>query len=263
MYTKEDLKRQMKAMGLQSTDTVMIHTSMRKVGIVENGADGLLDAFCEYLHEGLFLVPTHTWNSVNREQPVFDVRSSMPCTGIVPQRAAFRKDGVRSLHPTHSIWAHGMAAQAFVQGEECAESPAPPGFCWERLARENAKILLIGVGNDKNTFIHALDELAEVPDRLSAEPYETILYDAAGNVYHGRMRSHYCSKCSDVSKHYVNFEEALISAGAQTFGRLGEAVVRIVDAARCSAVILHILSRAKEDLCIASMKIPAAYLPEE
>ncbi len=258
MFTKEQLKSQMQEMGLHPSDTVMIHTSMRAVGAVEDGADGLLDAFCEYLHDGLFLVPTHTWDNVNREHPVYDVRTAMPCTGIVPQRAAFRKDGIRSLHPTHSVWAHGREAAAFVNGEELAESPAPPDFCWDNLAKRHARILLIGVGNDKNTFIHSIEERADVPNRLG-NPYETVIYDAQGNIHHGRMHPHFCTECSDVSRFYVNFENALISSGAQTAGMLGNARVKIVDAAKCQSVILKILSRAKEDLCVAPMNIPEQY----
>lgn len=245
-------------MALHPSDTVMIHTSMRAVGETENGADGLLDAFCEYLHKGLFLVPTHTWNSVNREHPVFDVRTAVPCTGIVPQRAALRTEGFRSLHPTHSIWAYGREAEAFIKGEEFAESPAPVGFCWDSLAERRAKILLVGVGNDKNTFIHSVEERADVPDRLG-EPYETLIYDAQGNLHHGRMRPHSCSQCGDVSRFYVNFEKAFIACGVQREGRLGNAAVRIVDAAGCRAVILRILSRAEKDLCTAPTEIPETY----
>ena len=50
MHTKFDLQHQLRAMGILPTDTVLIHTSMRAMGLVEGGADGVLDAFgdCEY-----------------------------------------------------------------------------------------------------------------------------------------------------------------------------------------------------------------------
>lgn len=259
MFCKEELKKQLSDMGIRPSDTIMIHTSMRAIGEVENGADGLIDAFCEYLSSGLFLVPTHTWDSVCKEKPVFDVRKAVPCTGVVPRRAALRKDGVRSLHPTHSIWAHGKNADEFVKGEEKAQSPAPVGFCWDRLADIGAKILLIGVGNDKNTFIHSVDERANLPDRLSAEPYDTVIIDSAGREISGKMRGHCCSRTNDVSQFYVNFEPALIACGAQTFGKLGNAEVRIVDAKKCREIIMRILKKANEDLCVAKCDIPLEY----
>ena len=61
MFTKEYLKEQLKVMGIKPYDTVLIHTSYKAVGEVEGGPDAFLDAFCEYLDEGLFLVPTTLW----------------------------------------------------------------------------------------------------------------------------------------------------------------------------------------------------------
>ena len=138
MFTKEELKEQMAQMGLVSTDTVVIHTSMKAIGDVEGGPDGLIDAFCAYLCDGLFVVPTHTWDEVTQEKPCYDVRTTVPNIGLIPRTAAFRKDGVRSLHPTHSVWAYGKEAAAFVENEENATSPTPEGFCWDRLADRQA-----------------------------------------------------------------------------------------------------------------------------
>ena len=256
MITKAELKRQLAQMGILPTDTVLIHTSLRAVGSVEGGADGFLDAFCEYLEDGLFLVPTHTWADVNQDNPVFDVSASAPCIGTVPKIAAFRKDGIRSLHPTHSIWAHGKQAESYVRGEENAHSPGPVGFCWDRLADVGAKILLIGVTHNRNTFIHAIDERAGLPDRIGVKPYRAIIIDHTGNRLEIPMHPHLCTKTNDVSQFYVNFEKPLIRLGAQKMGRLGNAEVRIVDARLCREIILRIYSRAKEDIFTEFREIP-------
>lgn len=258
MFTKEELKHQIAAMGIQPNDTILVHTSLRAVGKVENGADGVIDAFCEFLSDGLFLVPTHTWNNVTRENPVYDVRTSVPCIGTLPRVAAFRKDGFRSLHPTHSIWGHGREAEAFLQGEEKACSPGPVGFAWERLAHRNAKILLIGVNNDRNTFIHAVDEIADLPDRLAAEPYEVTILDHQGNTYRHDFYGHFCSRSNDVSAQYVNFNRAFDELGVWKEGKLGNAKVMVVDSVKCRDTVLKIYSRAKEDLCIEKMELDSS-----
>ena len=256
MYNRAQLQAQMAQMGLRPNDTVVIHTSMRAIGAVENGAHGVIDAFCDYLCEGLFVVPTHTWANVNAQNPFYNVRTTPPCIGALPAAAAFRSDGVRSLHPTHSVWAHGRDAQAFVAGEETAVTPAPPNGCWARLADRGAKILLIGVGNDKNTFIHSVDELAELPDRLQAEPYTITVTDAAGGQRSVAFRGHYCSRSSDVSVNYVNFEKPMLALGAQTFGQLGNAAVRVVDAAMCRDIVLRIYTRGGGEWSLARAEIP-------
>ena len=57
MFHKEDLIRDIRAMGIAPTDTVLIHTSLRAIGKVEGGADAVIDAFKECLTEGLLLIP--------------------------------------------------------------------------------------------------------------------------------------------------------------------------------------------------------------
>lgn len=67
MYTKEELKQQLKEMGLKSNDAVMVHSSMKSLGDVEDGADTVIDAFMEYFSEGLLMTPTHTWKQMSAE----------------------------------------------------------------------------------------------------------------------------------------------------------------------------------------------------
>ena len=62
LLTKQDIFTFLKDAGIKHDDKVTIHSSLRAIGRIENGADGLIDAFCEFLNEGLFIVPTHTWD---------------------------------------------------------------------------------------------------------------------------------------------------------------------------------------------------------
>ena len=256
MLTKERLKKQLAEMGIRPDDTVVIHTSMKAIGEVEDGPDGFLDAFCEYLEDGLFLVPTHTWEYVTSENPYYDVRNSVPNIGLIPRTAAFRRDGIRSLHPTHSVWAHGKDAAEFVRDEENAGTPAPPGFCWDKLADREAKILLIGVDHRKNTFIHTIDERVDMPDRLSENAFEVTIVDWNGDVLKRPMRAHECSRTSTVSLFYGNFEKPMVEMGVQTSGTLGNAQVRVIDAADCRELLLKIYTRAKEDIFVQHMEFP-------
>jgi len=259
MLTKEALKKQLGELGLRPDDTVTIHTSMKAIGKVEGGADTVIDAFCEYLSEGLFLVPTHTWACVGLSQPVYDVRSTPACIGALPRTAALRKDGYRSLHPTHSLWGHGKGAEEYLRGEEALCTPCAPTSAYGRLAEAGAKILLIGVGNDKNTFIHAVEEMADLPNRLSPEPLALTVIDHNGNAIPVSMHRHFCTETNDVSRYFVNFEPALTDCGAQTLGKLGNAEVRVVDAKKCRDVILGVLSRANRDLCTSYLEIPKEF----
>jgi aminoglycoside 3-N-acetyltransferase len=53
MLTQSDIHAFLQSNGIQQNDTVLVHTSMRTIGEVEGGCDGLIDAFKSYLAEGL------------------------------------------------------------------------------------------------------------------------------------------------------------------------------------------------------------------
>ena len=99
-YTKKDLKEQLYQMGLDGTETILIHSSMKAIGDVEGGAETVLDTWMEYFKGGLLLLPTHTWKTVNEDHPVFDSKKEPSCVGILTNLFMKRAGVVRSLHPT-------------------------------------------------------------------------------------------------------------------------------------------------------------------
>ena len=106
-YTKKDLKEQLYQMGLDGTETILIHSSMKAIGDVEGGAETVLDTWMEYFKGGLLLLPTHTWKTVNEDHPVFDSKKEPSCVGILTNLFMKRAGVVRSLHPTHSMAGFG------------------------------------------------------------------------------------------------------------------------------------------------------------
>ena len=258
MVTKNDIKEFLKEAGIKHDDKVTIHCSLRSIGEIENGADGLIDAFKEYLNEGLFIVPTHTWDKVWKTTPYYDVRSTVPDIGTLPEVAAFRKDGVRSLHPTHSVTAFGKGAKEFVKGEENCASPAPLGSCISRLYEENGKVLLIGVGHDKNTYLHSVDERLNIPDRLNPETFEITIVDYDGNkLTSPPFHTHFTAAADTcVSEYYPNYKEAFEYTGAVTYSKLGNALVYVCDCRKMTDTLREIWSKTDRDLCIKAEPVP-------
>lgn len=254
MVTKQDIQNLLIQFGIKSTDTVLVHSSMRSTGGVEGGCDTVIDAFCEYLSDGLFLVPSHTWDRVNADHP-FDVRNTMPCTGALCTVAVGRPEGVRSLHPTHSVVAFGKRAAEFTDGELRATSPGFIGGCWNRLYEEYAKILLLGVGLNRNTFIHAVDEMMDLPDRLMP-PAPIKVIDGEG-VEH--ILPEYRRHAKSRHEYFVNYKKALEDLGAITYGQLGDALVYCCDAKLCADIIMHIWKKTDHDLNEKFEEIPEEY----
>ncbi len=258
MVTKTDIMYFLEEVGIKHDDKVTIHCSLRSIGEIENGADGLIDAFSGYLNEGLFIVPTHTWDKVWRDTPYYDVRSTVPDIGTLAEVAAFRKDGVRSLHPTHSVTVFGKDAKEFVKGEEKCASPAPLGSCISRLYEENGKVLLVGVGHERNTYLHSVDERLNIPDRLNPDPFEITIVDYDGNKLTSPPFHTHFTAASDtcVSEYYPNYKEAFEYNKAVKYSKLGNATVYICDCRKMTDMCKRIWERTDHDLCISANPIP-------
>ena len=261
MLTKAEIAEFLKANGIKRDDKVAVHASLRSVGPIENGADGLIDAMTGYLDKGLLLIPTHTWDEVGRDNPFYDVRTSVPCIGTLSVVAFKRADGIRSLHPTHSIVAFGLGAAEYIKGEEKCASPAPVGSCLSRLYEENGKVLLIGVGHERNTYLHSVDERLGIPDRLNPNPFVITIKDYEGNLIKTPpFRTHYTAAADTcVSEYYPNYKEAFEYTGAVTYGKLGNSTVYICDARKMTDTVKLMWSKTDHDLCIRPEEIPAEY----
>lgn len=258
MYSKSDLIRHIRGLGIQSTDTIMVHTSLKAIGIIDpeskTTAEIYIDALREVLSDGLLLIPAHTWATIRESGQEFNVRTSLPCIGAVPTVAvklaeaahdAGRTDCVRSLHPTHSVVAFGARALAYTSGDVTAQTPAPLQGCFGKLYEENAKILLVGVNQGRNTFFHAVDEYLDIPHRLCDAPVHLTVRDYEGNVMPRVLTRHSHS----MSDFFMNYEAHLEQQDAVRFGRIGDALTRVCDARKCTHAIAELWKNADHDLC--------------
>lgn len=241
-YTKHQLKTMIADMSITPTDTVLIHSSMKSIGPVDGGADTVLDAWMEYLQDGLFMLPTHTWAQMSEDYRVFDLVNEPSCVGILTELFRKRPGVVRSLHPTHSMAVYGARSHEYIRGEENVTTPCMPGGCWARLEDEHAKILLIGVGHERNTFIHAVEESVSVPDRLTAEPVEFFIRLEDGTMMERPVRRHYNSKEAHISEQYPKLEEAFYENGATKRVKFGDADCILCDAEKTAEVVRKVLA---------------------
>ncbi len=246
-YTKELLKNQLAEMGLDGTETIMIHSSMKSIGDVEGRADTVVDALMEFFSDGLLLTPTHTWNQMSEEYNTFDRNIEPACVGIIPNVFMKKEGVVRSLHPTHSIAAYGKRAKEYIKGEENATTPCPPGGCWDRLRTENAKILLIGVTHIRNTFIHSVEEVFDVPERFTEKTttFNIVMPDGSHKVVD--MYRHF-NECADkkgevISDNFDKMKEGYFKTGAAKQVKFGDAECILCDAAKIFEVTGKILKK--------------------
>lgn len=248
MYNKEQLKKNLEQMGLQPTDAVMIHSSMKAIGEVDGGGETVIDALLEYFSEGLVMMPAHTWAQMSEEYCVFHPDTEPACVGILPNLFLKKEGAVRSLHPTHSIVAYGACAEEYIKGEEDRTTPCTPGGCWDRLRQIRAKILLIGVTHIRNTFIHSIEEVYQVPERFTPKPTEFQICMPDGTRKPVQMYRHYNPHTDHISGSYDKLKEAFYDTGAARKEKFGDAEVILCDAVRIFEVTGRVLSQEKNCL---------------
>lgn len=238
IHTQESLLHQLNQLGIDDQGTLLVHSSMKSMGEVEGGADTVLDALTAYMKDGLLVLPTHTWSTINADNPMFHVESSPCCVGILPELFRKRPDVVRSWHPTHSVAALGRDAEAFTKDDHLFDTPCARGSAWGKLLDRKATILLVGVDLKRNTFIHGIEEWVDIPGRLTDEPemLRTVLPD--GTEISVPSRRH-CGL--SWSEHFWKVDDVLERKGAMHKGYLGDAVVRVCDAALLTEVITGML----------------------
>ena len=250
IYTKNELIAQLEALHIPRDRVVLMHSSLRLVGQVEGGAKTLLDALIEYFTAtgGLFCVPTHTWANLGKEITL-DVLDPKTCLGAFSDFAVSDGRGIRSENPTHSMVVFGdrARAEAFVKDEINAPSGTAPESCYGMIYRAGGYILLVGVSHAKNTYLHAVDEMLGVPNRLTEQVREVKIKRASGEVVTRHIHGHYCSCTNDISARFPQFETAFRYHGAITDGFLGDAPVQACDARVMKQTMQTIFARADRD----------------
>lgn len=259
--TKTDVFACLESLKIARNDILTVHSSLKSIGEIEGGAEGLLDALCEYLADGLLIIPAHTWDNIAKTR-FFDVRSTPACTGVLSRIATARADGIRSLHPTHSVVVFGKGNKDYVRGEERrASTPNPPSGCLGRLYDVGGKILLLGVGHERNTFLHSVDERLNIKNRISKDSIAITMKDYCGNdliipEFHWYETP---GVAEGVSEFYGNYEEPLKYCGATVYSTLGNATAICCDAIKTVEVVASLWEKADYDLCSVKKAIPKEY----
>lgn len=239
MHTKQSLKYDLNGMRIKSKDVLFVHSSMKSIGNVENGADTVLDALSESLADGLLILPAHTWEYINASNPVFDVRKSRTCVGILTELFRSRSGVIRSLHPTHSLSALGCGAKEYVKDEELKDTPCAPDSCYGKLYGLNAKILMIGVDFSKNTTVHCIEEVANVPGRLSIEKEQLYSVDYDGVVHSvPSFRHKNANSCN-----YRKLEPVMLAKGAMKEVKFGNAKCLLFSVKDLFDITLELLAK--------------------
>ena len=160
---KQELINDFIKIGLEKGDVVIVHTSLKKIGYVCGGAQTVIEALIDVVGlEGTIMMPTQSWKNLDPETGVhWDVDES-------------EWDKIRSNHPARSVCAWGKYATYLTENHSLSNIFGE-GSPIARLYELDAKVLLIGVGYDKNTSIHLADVRADYPGKHDCIEHSAII----------------------------------------------------------------------------------------
>ena len=189
--TRNSLAADFRRLGLDAGQTVLVHTSMSKMGWINGGAVAVIQALMDVLtSEGTLVMPTHTEGfsdpATNLHQPVpedwvEEIRDTMPLydprltpsdsMGRVAELFRTWPDVLRSGHPQYSFAAWGKEARYVTEGHELSFSLGETSPL-ARVYDLRGYVLLAGVGHSNNSSIHLAEyRVPNPPMKQSGVPW--------------------------------------------------------------------------------------------
>ena len=246
--TQHDIAAALRALGLGRGHTVLAHSALSRFGHVEGGADAVIDALLAVVTpEGTVMVPTLTGDETHSaaNPPVFDPLHTPCWTGTIPETLRKRAGAVRSVHPTHSVAAIGAGAAALTEDHINAITPCDMRSPYGRLAEQRGGfVLLLGVDHEASTTFHCVEEIVGVDYHMQPDLVRATLILEGGPVYR-----HYLLHQWGTPRNYSIMEPVFIERGIQRTGRIGNATVRLIDAAGMFEVTVQALKANPRLLC--------------
>ncbi len=250
MRTVEELTADLRALGVASGDLVMVHASLRRIGPVVGGGDGVLDALLAAVGpDGTLMMNVGVrddWGWVN-DRPELDrlallvdaepfdplTTPAEPDNGVLAELFRVRAGAVVSNNPEGRLGALGPLAEGLM-----ADAPWDdyygPGSPLQRLVEAGGKVLRLGADLGTVTLIHYGEYLVDLPSKIRVRRHRRVRTPAGSEVR--------TVECLDDSTGIVEqpdgtpdyFETILIdylAAGRASVGSVGSATSELIDAA--------------------------------
>ena len=221
--TRADIEAGLRDLGLSAGDIVLVHSSLSSLGHVEGGARAVVEAFLAVLGPaGTLAVPT------------------FGSFGAISDLVRDHVNAVASLHPMASVAAIGSRAEEICRDHWKAETAHGEGTPYMRMADLGGYVCLLGVDEDRNTTLHAVEELLRLPYLTTTD--EVTFPTPEGEIT--RSWDFFPGPHRD----FIGLDRLLRQRGILNLGRIGSAAVRLM---RSREVIDCLLDVGREDPAFA------------
>jgi aminoglycoside N3'-acetyltransferase len=229
--SRNEVVAQLQQLGVVPGSVVVVHSAFSRVGPIEGGPAGLIEALGDVLGpHGTLVMP-----SMSDDDEVPFEREKTPCRGMgIVAETFWRLPGVLRSDSPHSFAAVGPRAAEIV-------APHPPEVPHGldspvgRVFEMDGYVLLLGVGHDGNTTVHLAEVLAGV--RYYRPKHLTILDNGQPARLEYREIDHCCENFSLV-------DGWLEARGHQRRGTVGHGEARLM---RSRAVVETAVAQLRAD----------------
>ncbi len=184
------LARDLRALGVVTGDALMVHASLRRIGPVEGGAEGVIDAILEAIGpQGTMLMvlgAADEWAWVNErseaERPAlladaepFDATTTPADPEVGALAEVFRRrPGTRvSDHPEGRFGAAGRLAERWLATVPW-DDYFGPGSPLEELLQARGRVLRLGADPATTTLLHYAEYLAPIEPKRRVRRYRRV-----------------------------------------------------------------------------------------
>jgi len=157
--------RDLYALGVSEGDLLVVHSSFRSLGLDDSSPVDVIRTLVESVgDDGTLMMPTFTYcySGIWGVKPYNRDTTPSVFMGILPETLRRYPGALRSASPTYSVAAFGKHAEELTRDKETAGGLGA-GSSFEDAYRLGAKILLLGVGSNRNSMIHYAEYKSGLP----------------------------------------------------------------------------------------------------
>lgn len=186
----EKFKQDLLCLGARPGGILLVHSSLSSLGYVPGGAITVIDSLKKAIGDsGTLLMPALSYETINAQNPVFDLKHTPSCIGLIAETYRQQPTSLRSMHPTHSVCANGPAATELITDHVKDSTPCGENSPFHKLRFLNGQILMLGCGLNPNTSMHAIEEIV-VPPYLFGQKVTYQLLNDHQNAFHKIYTNH-------------------------------------------------------------------------
>jgi len=153
VISRARLVRDLRALGLRPGMTVMVHSSLSRIGHVRGGGETVVNALLAVLgRRGTLVVPSFNHGLAW----VFNPLATRTTSGAIPDTLWRRPDAVRSNNATHAVAAVGPRAHEICDGD-LETGPFSQDSPIGRIVHGGGFILALGVSHSSSTAYHVAE----------------------------------------------------------------------------------------------------------